>query len=419
MAVTGSDTLVARAADVWGTAVRLADAADAVAGRMPCIVLEPVDAAQLAAMLQWSDAEGLAIVPRGAGTKLDWTPPPQRVDGVLSTARLNAPVEHCAGDLTATIPAGASIAAVNQLLAREGQWLPLDPVHAEHATIGGIVAANDSGPRRQRYGTPRDLIIGVEVALTSGRVARAGGRVVKNVAGYDLSRLLCGSFGTLGVITRATFKLAPIPATSRTVVSSPGDVRQLSEAALALVSGPLTPTAIELETPPLRLLVRFETTLRAAEEQAMRALELCRRYDEGAAIVDAASEADLWQRHSSGIFQAHQTVVKVSVLPARVGVLFEQVGAALGTNKIEWRAAGRAALGVMFIALCGSPGQHAAAVDELRKAAAGLGGTAVGLSTSAEGTSLASWVGAGDALPLMRAVKSRFDPHGTLPSLGV
>ena len=218
MAVTDSDTLVARAAHVWGPAVRLAAATDGVAGRMPHVVLEPADATELAAMLQWSDAEGLAVVPRGAGTKLDWTPPPPRVDAVLSTARLNTPIEHCAGDLTATIPAGASIAAVNQLLRRERQWLPLDPAHAGRASIGGIVAANDSGPRRQRYGTPRDLIIGVEMALASGRVAKAGGRVVKNVAGYDLSRLLCGSFGTLAVITRATFKLAPVPSISRTVV---------------------------------------------------------------------------------------------------------------------------------------------------------------------------------------------------------
>ena len=415
MAVTGSDTLVARATHVWGPAVRPAAATDGVAGRMPRVVLEPADATELAAMLQWSDAEGLAIVPRGAGTKLDWTPPPPRVDAVLSTARLNAPLEHCAGDLTATIPSGASIAAVNRLLKREAQWLPLDPAYAGRATIGGIVAANDSGPRRQRYGTPRDLIIGVEMALTSGRVARAGGRVVKNVAGYDLSRLLCGSFGTLAVITRATFKLAPVPAISRTVVSSLQDARQLSDLALAVVSGPLTPTAVELETPPLRLLVRFETTLRAAEEQAMRALELCERHGKGAAIVDEAAEADLWQQHDSRIWRTDQTVLKVSVLPARVGVLLEQVGAALGARKIEWQAAGRAALGVTLIALCGSPDQHAAAVDELRTTTVGLGGTAVGLTTATEvGVSLASWGGAGDALGLMREVKSRFDPHGTL-----
>ena len=174
MDVAGIDTLAGRAERVWGPAARQAAAADGVAGRMPRVVLEPADATELAAMLQWADAEGLAVVPRGAGTKVDWTPPPPRVDAVLSTTRLNTPIEHCAGDLTVTVPAGASIAAVNRLLAREGQWLPLDPAYAGRATIGGIVAANDSGPRWQRYGTPRDLIIGIEMALASGRVAKAG-----------------------------------------------------------------------------------------------------------------------------------------------------------------------------------------------------------------------------------------------------
>ena len=137
---------------------------------------------------------------------------------MLSTARLSGPIDHCAGDLTVTAPAGARLAAVNRLLAAERQWLALDPLASDRATIGGIVATSDSGPRRQRHGTPKDLIIGVEMALADGRLAKAGGRVVKNVAGYDLARLLCGSFGCLAVITSATFKLAPLAPASRTVV---------------------------------------------------------------------------------------------------------------------------------------------------------------------------------------------------------
>ena len=133
---------------------------------------------------------------------------------MLSTLGLNAPVDHVAGDLVATVPAGASLDAVNDVLRRERQWLPLDPACSNRATIGGIIATNDSGPRRHRYGTPRDLIIGIEIALADGRIAKAGGRVVKNVAGYDLSKLLCGSLGSLAVITSATFKLAPLPPAS-------------------------------------------------------------------------------------------------------------------------------------------------------------------------------------------------------------
>ncbi len=162
--------------------------------------------------------------------------------------KLNAPVDHTAGDLVASLPAGASLSEVNGMLAREGQWLPLDPRLDARATIGGILASNDSGPRRHRHGTPRDLVIGIEMTLMDGRPVKAGGRVVKNVAGYDLSRLLSGSFGSLAIITRAIFKLAPVPPASRTVVASADGGRPLSDLALEITSSPLTPTAIELQS---------------------------------------------------------------------------------------------------------------------------------------------------------------------------
>ena len=131
---------------------------------------------------------------------------------------MNAVVAHRHGDLTATIQAGATLATSIATLAQHRQWIPLDPPWADRATIGGLVATNDSGPRRHRYGAPRDLIIGVEFARADGRLAKGGGIVVKNVAGYDLPRLLTGSFGSLGVIVTATFKLYPLTAASRTLV---------------------------------------------------------------------------------------------------------------------------------------------------------------------------------------------------------
>src|SRR5262249_38432728 len=164
------------------------------------------------------------------------------------------PIDHCSGDLTATLPAGATLAAVNQTLERERQWLAPDPPSADRATIGGTVATNDSGPRRPRHGTPRDLIIGVEMALAHRPGCRAGGKVVKNVAGYDLARLLCGSFGSLAIITHATFKLAPAPPASTTVMVSAAQAGPLAELALAVAAAPLTPSAIEIEAPGARLL---------------------------------------------------------------------------------------------------------------------------------------------------------------------
>src|ERR1700680_1851412 len=147
----GFDSIARAAVDLWGEdAARPASGGDEVDGCAPLAVLEPSDATTLAEMLGWANAQRLAVVPRGGGTKLQWGAPPLRVDLVLSTARLNAPVDHCAGDLTATIPAGASLAAVNEIIGRERQWLPLDPAASDRATIGGIIATNDSGPRRQR-----------------------------------------------------------------------------------------------------------------------------------------------------------------------------------------------------------------------------------------------------------------------------
>ena len=153
---------------------------------------------------------------RGAGTKSDWGRPAARVDAVLDMRRLNRVLAHEHGDLTAT-SRPARRCRRQRALAIHGQRLPLDPPFADRATIGGLLATNDSGPLRHRYGTPRDLVIGVQLATTDGVLAKAGGQVVKNVAGYDLSKLVTGSFGSLAAIVSATFKLAPLPAASKTL----------------------------------------------------------------------------------------------------------------------------------------------------------------------------------------------------------
>ena len=308
------------ATSLWGTeGVHLAGNGDAVDGHQPMLVLEPGDAATAASMLHWADTERLTVIPRGAGTKLTWGSSPSSADLVLSTVRLVAGVDHCAGDLTAMLPAGASLAQVNELLGRERQWLPLDPPLSERATIGGIVATNDSGPRRHRYGSARDLIIGIEMALVDGRTAKAGGRVVKNVAGYDLSRLLCGSFGTLAFIASATFKLAPLPAASCTVVATAGNAQRLGRLALALAAVPLAPSAVELDSPPPRMLIRFETTPAAAEQQAAAACDLCKRHEAPATVLQGDLERDTWRAYESQLWHTEGTLLKIAVLPSHVG----------------------------------------------------------------------------------------------------
>jgi glycolate oxidase FAD binding subunit len=424
MARPSLESITRAAVDLWGEeGVRPACGADEVDGCAPLAVLEPSNAATLAEMLGWANAQRLAVVPRGAGTKLHWGTAPLRVDVVLSTARLEAPVEHCAGDLTATVPAGLSLAAVNEIIGRERQWLALDPAASDRATIGGIIATNDSGPRRQKHGTPRDLIIGVEMALVDGRMAKAGGRVVKNVAGYDLSRLLCGSFGTLAVITNATFKLTPSPPTSRTIVATAHHARGLADLALAIAAAPLTPSAIELQSPPPGLLIRFETTEAAADRQAAAALKLCRDHGADASTVVDEAEDAVWQGLEARLSPTNGTLVRIAVLPTHVADMLEHVERVSARHSIDYRAGGRAALGVLFCRLGGSDEtaptsdreKHAAAVEDLRRNARAGGGSAVIISAApAVKAHVDPWGEVGDALPMMRAVKTRFDPNGIL-----
>src|SRR6267378_5332584 len=197
--------------------VRMAATNDALAGVQPSLVVEPGSEQEFGKVLKLANAAGLAVIPRGGGTKLEWGNPPVRADVILSTARLNRVLEHAWADLTVSVEAGCTIANLQEALAKHGQRLALDTLWAEGATVGGVLSTNDSGALRLRFGALRDLIIGVTIALPDGTLASSGGKVVKNVAGYDLPKLVTGAFGTLGVITRAIFRLHPLPQETRTI----------------------------------------------------------------------------------------------------------------------------------------------------------------------------------------------------------
>jgi glycolate oxidase FAD binding subunit len=417
MASRDPSTAVNAATRAWGAdAARFATAADAIDGQSPLLVLEPADARMLAAMLRWADSSRLAVVPRGAGTKLAWGALPTRFDAVLSTNRLTTEVDHVAGDLTATLPAGIGVSAANALLASNQQWLPIDSLF-EGATIGGLLATNDSGPRRHRHGTPRDLVIGVEMALPDGRVARAGGRVVKNVAGYDLARLVCGSYGTLAVITKATFKLAPLPPTSRTLVAIFAEARRACEAVPDLADVSLTPSAVEIDLSPQgisRLLVRFETVAASAERQAAVAAGMCARHGATTEILEDHDEAEVWRAYREA-YAATTTLVKLSILPRRLSDMVRRVESAAVDHQCNWRLGGRAGEGVLLLALTGEPDALARTISIARHGAGEGGGTAVVLAGDrAVKSQVDPWGPVGDALTVMRGVKARFDPHGTL-----
>src|ERR1700687_2016064 len=226
--------------------VRAAGTNDVVAGVQPGFVVEPGSEQELAKVLKLANAAGLAVIPRGGGTKLEWGNRPERADAILSPARLHRVIEHAWADLTVSVEAGCTIGKLQETLAKHGQRLALDALWPEHATVGGVLSTNDSGALRLRFGSLRDLVIGVTVALADGTVASSGGKVVKNVAGYALPKLVTGSFGTLGVITRAIFRLHPLPKETRTISCVTSSVAEAQQLVLAIQNSKLAHSALQI-----------------------------------------------------------------------------------------------------------------------------------------------------------------------------
>lgn len=218
----------------------------AAAGVAPRCVVRPGNVAEVAEVVRVVANAGGALVPAGNATHLDVGAPPRRYDCALSTARINKILAHDAADMTVTVEAGTTLASLNETLAGASQWLPLDPPRASEMTVGGLIAGDRNGPLRLAYGKVRDLLIGVAVVTADGSVVRGGGRVVKNVAGYDLPKLFAGSFGTLGVIVEATFKVLPRPAEVRLCVWPLDSTAEALRRALALLDEPVHPCLLEV-----------------------------------------------------------------------------------------------------------------------------------------------------------------------------
>jgi glycolate oxidase FAD binding subunit len=365
-------------------------------------------------------AAGLRVVVRGAGTKLGWGNPPAAVDLLLSTVRLDQVLEHAAGDLVVRAQAGVRLAGLQRQLAPAGQMLALDPPERD-ATLGGVVATAASGPRRLRYGTPRDLLIGVTVVLADGTLAHSGGKVVKNVAGYDLGKLLTGSFGTLGVIVEVIFRLHPLPAAGGLVVAELATPERAGAAVRDLMASTLVPSAVELDWPdpagPGTLGVLVEGVAPGVEAQTGAAARLLGEH--GQARVVAPDELDA---ATAALGELPWTPgpevlgVKVACVPATLPVALAALWEVAGAHGLDARVRGHAATGVLRAALAGgdAAAQAEFVADASDRLALGGASLVVQQATPEVKETVDVWGPAGDAVGLMRRVKQQFDPSGLL-----
>ena len=393
--------------------VRAATAADAVAGAQPKLVIEPGVEREFAEILRLSNEAGLAVIPRGGGTKLGWGNSPARADVILSTARMTEIIEHAWADLTVTVEAGCTIQRLQETLGQHGQRLALDPLWPEKATVGGVLSTNDSGALRLRFGALRDLIIGVTIALPDGTLASSGGKVVKNVAGYDLPKLVTGALGTLGVITRAVFRLHPLPRNSHSFSISAANAEETQKFVLAVQDSKLAHAFLQShfsdEKPPVSDIL-FEGTQAglAAQETQLRNLA-------APASVSEASNSSWTAREKLWAFSdpASTAIAKISILPTNIARTIKLVADSANAQQLRWRAL-IYATGLGWLRLEGEPGALCAALQALRGELQGQDGSLVTLHRPSKMPAFDAWGTAGDALPLMKAVKQQLDPKNTL-----
>jgi glycolate oxidase FAD binding subunit len=402
-----------------------------IEGRTPEVAVLPGSIDEVAAVVAYAADVGVPVIPWGGGSAIGVGVPPTRAGIVLVLTRLAALVEHEPGDLTATAQAGISLGALQSALRARGQWLSLDPADAERATLGGVLAANASGPRRHLYGTARDLLIGVTVVTADGAVVRGGGKVVKNVAGYDLPKLFIGSFGTLGVIVEATVKLRPAPDAERLVAVSFERFEDAGVALRALLASDLIPNAVDLldagsaETVGLpagaaTLAIGFDGL---ADQVDWQVAELASVVVPCGGAKPVAASTATWDRLASAACDSVGTpaaMMTLSVLPASVAETMQRgAQTALRHGFISaWCA--HAGVGHITAALSAEgtrpePASVAAVLEDWRASArAGGGHASVTWAPLPVKSALAVWDDAGAAGRLMQRIKTQLDPNNVL-----
>ena len=412
-----------------------------VAGVQPAYVCTPANVDEVSGAVRAASAAGRAVIPWGAGTRMGIGFAPRAADLVLKTTRLNEIVEYEPADLTVTVQAGMLLGDLQARLHAEGQMLALDPAAADRATIGGLIAANASGPLRLIYGTARDIVIGTRVVNADGVISKAGGRVVKNVAGYDLNKLYVGSLGTVGVIVELSFKLHPLPANEGMLLASFKTAADAAAPIAALMRSPLGPAAVELldagmaaglpggltvDDDGVVLAVSAQGFEKAIVRQLHDIQEMCGQATGTQAVREGETLNGIWShlREFSDPSGAEMALLKLAVPPARSTV-------ALATARTAAREAGfvpqiqaHAGSGVLYLKLqletwtADALGQLASLVTRLRGFTRGEGGSLVleacPLAALQGDAAIDPWGDVGSGFPVMRALKENLDPKGTL-----
>ncbi|OIP67597.1 MAG: FAD-binding oxidoreductase [Oscillatoriales cyanobacterium CG2_30_40_61] len=374
-------------------------------------IIYPQTQKQLAEVIAYTHQQQLKVLPCGFCSKIDWGGLVKNIDFVVSTQAINQLIEHAVGDLTVTVEAGMKFSQLQAILAQENQVLGFDPSHAETATIGGIIATGDTNSLRQRYRSIRDLILGISVVRYDGKIAKAGGRVVKNVAGYDLMKLFTGSYGTLGIISQITLRVYPQAQTSGTVILT-GETSAISQLNQILLASALTPVAVDLISSNLSkilgfgdnlsLMVRLQSIPESVEQQSQRLIELAETLGLKTISFDC-DEENLWKQLKQQIWESEANasiVCKIGITPTSavktliesqtIGVIHAGVG--LGVLRFD--------------------DVSPETLLKLRNWCASQGGFLSILKAPVDlKNQLEVWGYGGNALNLMRQIKQQFDPQ--------
>ena len=388
------------------SAVLAAHAAD---GMMPRVVITPASTEQVGAALSLCAEARAAVIPWGGGTAMALGNPPRRADVVLRTMGLQRSIEHDAANLTISVQAGMSLAVLQSTLAREKQFAALDPPLPVSATVGGTIAANLNGPRRSSYGSVRDLVIGAKMILASGEQIKAGGKVVKNVAGYDLCKLLVGSLGTLGIITEVTLRVAPLPETAAVFVAD-GTLPQMQQFAGELARSPLLPATVLLLGENRSARWRMAVVCEGFASSVQRHLRDLKALGERTGIEVPATEQPggvLWQTLRDFPLQRGRLIYRVTIPPAVLFEFIEQLE--VGTAE---EISADVSMGTVWLA---SDESALARFPQIAALARERQGHAILFTAPpAFKRGINVWGSSPATLPLMRAIKREFDPDDLL-----